>query len=54
MLGLAAKDIEGSLEEPTYSDVPRRLDQLIGWLVDAGRRAETIVETVARLRDTIN
>ena len=53
MLGLTQEEGEGP-KEPIHDDLPRRLDQLVGWLEDAGRRAGRIVEAVAGLKKTVN
>jgi len=52
MLGLDEPQ-EGAQKVPAYEDMPRRLDQLIGWLADAGRRAVKITLAVAKLKDTV-
>ena len=50
-LGLEEPDNEKQL---CYGDLPRRLDQLIGYLVGLGHRLEIVQKTVITLRDTVS
>ena len=53
MLGLLDEPQEAPPDVPIYEDMPRRLDQLIGRLADAGRRAAFITLAVGKLKDTV-
>ena len=40
--------------QPHYADLPRRLNELVDYLVDLGRRLEAVQKTVIALKDTVS
>ena len=50
---LGVKEPDSDVKHAGYSDVPRRLDVLIGIASDLGRRLATVHKMVCRLKEAV-